>query len=184
MVNKNSKKNKKNISAVDSSPGGMFGLFTTNSNIVPPNSKINFFTNPLVFIHNHIMYLNNSKFFAGLVMILLNVGSKFVTIQFSKSTEDYLKYSLSKQLIIFAMAWMGTRDIYVALALTAIFTVLSDHLFNEDSYYCIIPENLRSVLDTNNDGTVSHDELNSAIAVLEKAKKEKLAKDDKYKKIE
>jgi hypothetical protein len=82
------------------------------------------------------------------------------------------------------MAWMGTRDIYVALALTAIFTVLSDHLFNEDSYYCIIPENLRSVLDTNNDGTVSHDELNSAIAVLEKAKKEKLAKDDKYKKIE
>ena len=48
------------------------------------------------FIHNHVMYLNNSKYFAGVVMILLNVGSKFISIQFSKSTEEYLKYSVSK----------------------------------------------------------------------------------------
>lgn len=178
MVNKNSKKNKKSIGAVDTGAGGLFGFFSSSSNIIP-QKKTDYYKNPLAFIHDNIMYLNNSKFFAGVVMILLNVGSKFVTIQFSKSTEDYLKFSLSKQLLIFAMAWMGTRDIYVALALTAIFTVLADHIFNEDSPYCIIPENLRSVLDTNNDGTVTHDELNSAIAVLEKAKKEKLAKEQK-----
>ena len=29
--------------------------------------------------------LNNSKFFAGLVMILLNIGSKYITIKISKS---------------------------------------------------------------------------------------------------
>ena len=70
---------------------------------------------------------------------------------------------------------MGTRDIYVALGLTAVFTILSDHLFNEESDYCIVPHKYRvleKLLDTNNDGIVSETELNDAILILEKAKKE------------
>ena len=113
------------------------------------------FINLFHFTNNHVMYLNNSKFFAGVVMILLNVGSKFIAIQFSKSTEEYMKFSLSKQLLVFAMAWMGTRDIYTALGLTAVFTILSDHLFNEESRYCVVPHEYRvlhKLIDTNNDG--------------------------------
>jgi hypothetical protein len=128
------------------------------------------------------MYLNNSKFFAGVVMIMLNVGSKFISIQFSKSTEEYLKFTLSKQILVFAMAWMGTRDIYTALGLTAVFVVLSEHLFNEESHLCVVPHDYRvlhKVLDTNNDGQVSPEEINQAIAILEKAKKEKQLKAQK-----
>ena len=133
-------------------------------------------TNSVGFINHHIMYLNNSKFFAGVIMILLNVGSKFITIQFSKSTEEYMKYTVTKQILVFAMAWMGTRDIYTALGLTAVFTILSDHLFNEESSFCIVPQNYRilhKLVDENNDGIVSDTELSAAIAVLEKAKREK-----------
>jgi hypothetical protein len=136
--------------------------------------------NPFVNIFNHtdsyISYLNNSKFFAGVVMILLNVGSKFIAIQFSKSTEEYLKFSLSKQLLVFSMAWMGTRDIYVALGLTAVFTILSDHLFNEESSYCVVPHKYRvlhTLVNTTGDGNVTDAELTEAIATLEKAKKSK-----------
>ena len=128
------------------------------------------------FINNHIMFLNNSKFFAGVVMILLNIGSKFITIQFSKSTEEYLKMNISKQLLVFSMAWMGTRDIYTALVLTAVFTVLSDHLFNEESPYCCVPEKYRilsTLINTNGDNNVSEQEITNAIAVLEKAKSDK-----------
>jgi hypothetical protein len=142
--------------------------------------QTSFFAAPLTYIHEHITYLNSSKFFAGVVMIMLNIGSKFISIQFSKSTEEYLKFTLSRQLLIFAMAWMGTRDIYTALGLTAIFVVLSDHLFNEESDYCIVPHEkrvLNSVIDTNGDAVVSETELNSAIAVLEKAKKDKQRQD-------
>ena len=77
------------------------------------------------------------------------------------------------------MAWMGTRDIYAALGLTAIFVILSDHLFNEESTFCIVPHSYRVLskleasADENKDGLVSEDEVNSAIAVLEKARKEK-----------
>jgi hypothetical protein len=122
------------------------------------------------------MFLNNSKFFAGVVMILLNVGSKFIAVQFSKSTEEYLKMNVTKQLLIFAMAWMGTRDIYTALILTAVFTILSDHLFNEESPYCCVPEKYRilsTLVDENGDGNVSEQEINNAIAILEKAKRDK-----------
>jgi hypothetical protein len=132
--------------------------------------------NGISYINNHIMYLNNSKFFAGVVMILLNIGSKFIVIQFSKSTEEYMKYSVSKQLLVFAMAWMGTRDIYTALGLTAVFTILSDYLFNEESKLCIVPPRYRvlhKLIDTNNDNEVSEPELAAAIAVLEKAKRDK-----------
>jgi hypothetical protein len=132
------------------------------------------------FVNHHIMYLNNSKFFAGIIMILLNIGSKFITIQFSKSTEEYMKMNVCKEILVFAMAWMGTRDIYVALGLTAIFTILSDHLFNEESSLCIVPEKYRildKIVDTNSDGEVSETELSQAIAILEKAKREKTKKE-------
>jgi hypothetical protein len=148
----------------------------TKPNIKEPQIHNNPFTNFFGFFHDHIMFLNNSKFFAGIVMIMLNVGSKFISIQFSKSTEEYLKYSVSKQLLVFAMAWMGTRDIYTALGLTAVFVVLSDHLFNEESHLCVVPHDYRvlhKVMDTNNDGKVSETEYNQALAVLEKVKKEK-----------
>ena len=138
--------------------------------------------NTISYANHHIMYLNNSKFFAGVVMILLNVGSKFIQIQFSKSTEEYMKYSVSKQLLVFSMAWMGTRDIYTALGLTAVFTILSEYLFNEECSLCIVPHRYRvlhKLIDTNDDGVVTDTELSAAVAVLEKAKREKQRKAQK-----
>jgi len=136
----------------------------------------NIFAEGLGFVHSHVLFLNNSKFFAGIIMILLNVGSKFISIQFSRSTEEYLKMNITKQILVFSMAWMGTRDIYTALVLTAVFTILSDHLFNEESPYCIVPKKFRvltKIIDTNSDGVVSDNEISNAIAILENAKKNK-----------
>lgn len=128
------------------------------------------------FLHDRVMGLNNSKYFAGVIMILLNVGSKFISIQFSKSTEEYLKMTVSKQILVFSMAWMGTRDIYTALGLTAVFVILSDHIFNEDSKFCIVPSKYRvldKLIDTNGDGVISEDEINNAISILEKSRRDK-----------
>jgi hypothetical protein len=118
--------------------------------------------------------LNSSKFFAGIVMILLNIGSKYITIELSKSQEAYLRNSLGRQMLIFAISWMGSRDILIALALTAIFNVLANHLFNEKSKFCIIParyRNYEDILDLDNDGKVSEKEIKKAKELLEKEKK-------------
>jgi hypothetical protein len=131
-------------------------------------------------ILEYLSRLNNSKFFAGLVMILLNIGSKYVTIELSKNQEQYLKNAIGRQVLIFAISWTGTRDILMALALTAIFTVLTDHLFNEESKLCVIPKKYREfehILDLDNDSNVSEEEIRTATAVLEKAKKKTIKQD-------
>jgi len=118
--------------------------------------------------------LNNSKFFAGLVMILLNIGSKYITIELSKSQEEYLKNKVGRQILIFAISWMGSRDILVALVLTGIFTVLTNHLFNEESQFCVIPQKYRNyehLLDLDKNNVVTPDEIKKARELLEKVNK-------------
>ena len=90
-------------------------------------------------VHNHVTVLNSSKIFAGLMIIVLQISSRFVTIRLSKTMESYLKYTFSKQILIFAIAWMGTRDIYIALTIAILFSFVMDVLCNEDSQYCMLP---------------------------------------------
>ena len=155
---------------------------TKDKNIKEQNGGFSSITNSLSYINQHVIFLNNNKFFAGIVMIMLNIGSKFIMVEFSKSTQEYMKYTVCKQILVFAMSWMGTRDIYTSLGLTAIFTILSEYLFNEESQLCVVPPEYRvlhKLADTNNDGVVSDTELNAAIALLEKAKKDKQKKEQK-----
>ena len=128
-------------------------------------------------IHKGILSLNNNKFFAGLIMLILNLGSKFITVKFSASQEAYLRNSVGRQLLIFAIAWIGTKDIYYSLAITAIFVILADYLFNEDSDWCVLSDNFKSLkkeIDLNGDGIISDDELNNAIKTLQEYKKKQL----------
>jgi len=128
-------------------------------------------------LHQNVLSINNSKFFAGLVMIMLNIGSKYITIQLSKTQQEYLNtLSFARQLLIFSIIWMGTKDIYLSLIMTAVFTILADHLFNETSNYCIIPQEwikIQNVIDTNKDGEVSDEEIDEAIRTLNRAKNQK-----------
>ena len=124
------------------------------------------------FLEN-IYSLNNSKFFAGMVMLTMNIGSKYVTIELSKTQESYLKYTLGRQLLIFAVLWMGTRDIVIALILTCVFILFADYLFNENSKFCIFPDHIKDLeinLDTDGDGKISEKEIQDAIHVLKRAR--------------
>jgi len=125
-------------------------------------------------IHKQVLSLNNSKFFAGVIMILLNIGSKYITIELSKNQEQYMKHYIGRVLLLFAISWMGTHDIYTSLILTGSFIAMTEYLFNEESSFCILPSYLKRfnhVLDKNNDDVVSEQEIQTAIKVLEKAKR-------------
>ena len=56
-------------------------------------------------ITHSLSSLNNSKFFAGLVMIMLNIGSKYITVRLTKSQEAYLGGTIARQLLIFSVIW-------------------------------------------------------------------------------
>jgi len=92
------------------------------------------------YVNNNIQAMNQSKIFAGLMIIILNIASKFIIIQLPKTVESYLKFTFSRDLLVFAIAWMGTRDIYIALGIVCIFIFVVDFLCNEKSALCILPE--------------------------------------------
>ena len=143
-------------------------------------SFLHAFSNMVNFSHSYVKNINDSKIFAGLMIIILNIVSKFVTIKLSKSMEAYLKYTFSRQILVFAIAWMGTRDIYIAFGIMLLFTLCVDYLFNEESSLCCLSEGFTQyhveLLDTNGgvdaDKPVTDDEIRKAEAVLEKAKKQ------------
>lgn len=126
-------------------------------------------------IHESVSSLNSNMFFAGIMMLTLNIGSRYVQLNLSPSAESYLKYAITKEFLVFTIAWMGTRNIYVALTLTAAFVILADYGLNDKSNFCILPEKFKKLqdsIDTNNDKIISELEIKNAMDTLEKAKKQ------------
>ena len=48
--------------------------------------------------------LNSSKYFTGIMMIMLNIGSKYITVKLSKSQEAYVKNYIIREILIFSIA--------------------------------------------------------------------------------
>ena len=163
-------------------PNNPFAMLNSVNVAKMPN--ISFTKNPWQYMITHIdrviQNLNTSKIFAGIMIIVLNIGSKFVNIKLSKSMEGYLKYTFSKQILVFAITWMGTRDIYIAFVITILFTILNEYLFNESSKLCCLTESFTNyhVEMLNNEGmenkTVSDEDIQKAQAILEKAKAQQI----------
>ena len=124
-------------------------------------------------MHNQVMEINHSKLFAGLMIIVLNIASKYVNLKLSKTVESYLKHTFSRDILVFAISWMGTRDIYIATAITILFILCIDFILNEDSSFCCLPESFTdyhiSLLDASKN-QLTAEEIRQAEAILEKAK--------------
>jgi len=138
------------------------GNSTKKEKFVNKKSK-NMFESIINGIDENVHAMNNSKIFAGLMIITLNISSRFVTIKLSKSMESYLKYTFSKQILVFAIAWMGTRDIYIASCIVILFTLCMDYLLNEDSAFCILPESFTNyhcdLIDNDEDEVIKAKEI-------------------------
>ena len=72
------------------------------------------------------------------------------------------------------MGILATRCLITAIILTASFTILSDHLFNEESPYCIVPMKYRilhKIPNTDNE-ELTETQITDAIQILERSKRE------------
>ena len=139
--------------------------------------KKNTMTEILEYLHLHIKRINDSKIFAGIMIITLNIVSRFVNIKLSKSVESYLKYTFSKYLLVFTIAWMGTRDIYIAFTIMTIYLIIMDYLLDDDSMFCILPEEFKdyhqSLLETDGENEqITDEDIKKAEKILEKAKQQ------------
>lgn len=121
--------------------------------------------------------LNNSKYLLGFFIIFLNLGSKFISLRLNDYHVKIMRETIGRELMIFAICFVGTRDILVALVMSSLFILLNDYLFNDKSSLCIIPEEyqakMKQAMDTNNNDIIDDSEIKRAIDILNKANKQK-----------
>tara|TARA_Y100000590_G_scaffold253827_1_gene285113 strand:+ start:335 stop:742 length:408 start_codon:yes stop_codon:yes gene_type:complete len=85
-----------------------------------------------------ISTLNTSKYFSGVLMILMNLGSKYVGLELSEFQDEFLSKKIIRRLIIFCIFFVATRDIIISIILTGIFIIFIGGIFNDNSKFSII----------------------------------------------
>lgn len=109
-------------------------------------------------IEKSIVSISNSKYFVGLMILFLNLGSKYLALELSESQEQILSNKIFRRFIIFTAVFVSTRDIWVSMIITAVFIIMVSGLFNENSKYCIITKPVIK--------QVSHDDMMEAQKVI------------------
>ena len=111
---------------------------------------------------NYIIYtLNNNKYFYAVMMLMLNVGAKYIEMDLLKSHKQFLSSKIIRRFMIFTVAFIATKDIIASLIITASFVIIVLNLFNSQSKYCVLPPSVKE-FDLNNDGNLSPLEIKKA----------------------
>lgn len=69
--------------------------------------------------------LNDNKFFLGIMLLILNIGSRHLVDEFSTNPEEYSRNIVLRRIAIFAVCFVGTRDLITSILLTAGFIIIS-----------------------------------------------------------
>ena len=86
-------------------------------------------------IHKIASELASSPFMLGIMMLITNIGSRYITHEFSDDDDEYQQNILLRRLAVFAVCFVGTRDLVISLLLTAGFIILSAGIFRGKSVY-------------------------------------------------
>ena len=127
-----------------------------------------------------ITTLNTSKLFVGIVMILLNLGSKYISVDISKTQEAFLSNKIIRRLIVFTIVFTATRDIVISVIITIAFIIIMSGLLNEESKICIIPK----IFHISKNQNITQEDVDQAKKILEYAEKNGInnESDQQYKK--
>lgn len=123
--------------------------------------------------NNIVNSVNQNKFMITMSLILLNIGSKYIDLNLTKGQELLIK-SVSREILIFSICFMASHDIIVSFIITFIIIICLKYLFNENSNFCILPNNFKKLvplIDSNNDKKLSNNEINKAIEILKNNQK-------------
>ena len=121
-------------------------------------------------LNGFIDSFNNNKYVYGFLMVLLNVGARYIEMDLVKSHKDFLSSKMLRRFLIFTIAFIGTRDLVTSLIITSTFIIFVLNLFNLDSEYSVLPKSFKE-LDINNDGVISPEEIEKAYLILKKSGK-------------
>ena len=116
-------------------------------------------------MENILTRLNHSKYFSGLIMILLNIGSKYVSLELSEAQQQFLNHPIIRKLLVFTIFFVATKDIVISVILSTIFIIFIFGVFHEESRICIVKNSLKTFCKKRKD-LVNKEDYNNAKKIV------------------
>jgi hypothetical protein len=89
-----------------------------------------------------LMGINTNPYFIGIMMLILNFGGRFISLEMSKGQEALFTNTWVRRSMIFIIIFVGTRNVLVAFIMTFIIILCMGYLFNENSSLCLFKKGL------------------------------------------
>jgi len=84
-----------------------------------------------------LQIFNSNPYFIGIMMLILNLGGLFISLEVTKKQELFLQLPWVRRILIFTVLFVATRNIWVAFWTTVTVVLLLGYIFNENSSLCI-----------------------------------------------
>tara|TARA_B100001094_G_C17525379_1_gene482071 strand:+ start:113 stop:487 length:375 start_codon:yes stop_codon:yes gene_type:complete len=98
----------------------------------------------LEYLQIRLDQLSENKIFIGLIMIMVNMGARFLIEELSDDHREIIKSPYFRKIVIFCSVFMATRDIGVAILVTLIFTILMNEILKDDSKKTTIDDSTKN----------------------------------------
>ena len=92
---------------------------------------------PLNPLDSFLQIFNSNPYFIGIMMLILNLGGRFISLEVTKKQEQFLQIPFVRRVLIFTVLFVATRNIWVAFWATVTVVLFLGYLFNENSALCI-----------------------------------------------
>jgi hypothetical protein len=92
---------------------------------------------PINPIDGFLQIFNSNPYFIGIMMLILNLGGRFISLEVTKKQEQFLQLPWVRRGLIFTVLFVATRNIWVAFWATLTVILFLGYLFNENSALCI-----------------------------------------------
>lgn len=88
-----------------------------------------------------LQVFNTNPYFIGIMMLVLNLGGRFISLEVTKKQEQFLQHPWIRRILIFTVLFVATRNIWVAFWATVTVILFLGYLFNENSSLCLFGSN-------------------------------------------
>jgi hypothetical protein len=108
---------------------------------IPAFNPASIAINPL---EHAFMAINTNPYFIGLMMLLLNLGGRFLGMEISKEQEKVFQNPWVRRGLVFTVLFVATRNVFVAVIMTVFVLLFMSFLFNENSELCLWKDSCES----------------------------------------
>ena len=100
----------------------------------PPLSPLDTFANAF----------NANPYFIGLMMLILNLGGRFISLEVTKGQEKFFQNRWVRWFLIFTVLFVATRNLMVAFLMTFVIILFLGYLLNENSSLCLFGKTVKA----------------------------------------